>query len=176
MKKLSGVIIVVVAFLLSGLPTHSAFAQAKKKANKDTEDWRYEVECAGVGKEGTYMIKVWSYSKKPQVAMEQCKKNAVHAVIFQGFAGGGQGCTPQKALTNNPALEQEKADFFAEFFADGGKYMKYVSTANDGAIGAGDRVKVGKEYKVGVIVTVAKDNLRKDLENAGIIKSLTSGF
>lgn len=176
MKKITGIIILLFAFVMTGLPTQFAHAQAKKKANKDTENWRYEVECAGVGKEGTYMIKVWSYSKKPQVAMEQSKKNAVHAIIFQGFAGGGQGCTAQKPLTNNPNLEQEKADYFEAFFADGGKYMKYVSTANDGAIGAGDRVKVGKEYKVGVIVTVAKDNLRKDLEAAGIIKSLSSGF
>ncbi|HRH64863.1 MAG TPA: hypothetical protein PLU53_01060, partial [Bacteroidia bacterium] len=130
MKKLSGIIFIIFAFVMAGLPTKSVYSQAKKKANKDTEAWRYEVECAGVGKEGTYMIKVWSYSKKPQVAMEQCKKNAVHAVIFQGFAGGGQGCTPQKALTSNPSLEQEKADYFEEFFADGGKYMKYVSSAN----------------------------------------------
>jgi len=54
--------------------------------------------------------------------------------------------------------------------------MKYVSSANDGAIGEGDRVNVGKEYKVGVIVTVFKDNLRKDLEDAGIVKGLNSGF
>ncbi|MBK6446639.1 MAG: hypothetical protein IPQ03_02380 [Bacteroidetes bacterium] len=176
MKKITGIIVIAFVMLIGGSVFSPAFSQAKKKANKDTENWRYEVECAGIGKEGTYLIKVWSYSKKPQVAMEQSKKNAVHAIIFQGFAGGAQGCTSQKALTNNSALEQEKADFFKEFFADGGKYMKYVSSANDGAIGEGDRVKVGKEYKVGVIVTVFKDNLRKDLEDAGIVKGLNSGF
>lgn len=151
-------------------------AQAQKKADKQTHQWRYEVECAGVGNDGTYVIKVWSYSKKPQVAMEQCKKNAVHAIIFQGFAGGAQGCTAQRALTNNPALEQEKAEFFEEFFAQGGKFMKYVSSASDGAVGAGDVVKIGKEYKVGIVVTVFKDALRKDLEALGIIKGLNSGF
>ena len=153
MKKITGIIVIALVMLIGGSVFSPAFSQAKKKANKDTENWRYEVECAGIGKEGTYLIKVWSYSKKPQVAMEQSKKNAVHAIIFQ-----------------------EKADFFEEFFADGGKYMKYVSSANDGAIGEGDRVKVGKEYKVGVIVTVFKDNLRKDLEDAGIVKGLNSGF
>ena len=54
--------------------------------------------------------------------------------------------------------------------------MKFVSVTGDGAIGAGDRIKVGKEYKVGVVVSVSKDELRKDLEAAGIIKSLNSGF
>ena len=36
--------------------------------------------------------------------------------------------------------------------------------------------KVGKQYKVGVVVTVSKDQLRKYLEDAGVIRSLTSGF
>ena len=38
-------------------------------------------------------------------------------------------------------------------------------------------VKVGKnEYKVGVVISVSKDLLRKDLEAAGIIKGLGAGF
>lgn len=151
-------------------------AQAQQKADRQTREWRYEVECNGIGNDGTYVIKVWSYSKKPQVAMEQCKKNAVHAIIFQGFSGGGTGCTAQRPLTNNPALEQEKAEYFDEFFAQGGKYMKYVSSASDGVPGPGDVVKIGKEYKVGIVVVVYKDNLRKDLEAAGLIRGLNSGF
>ncbi len=150
-------------------------AQAKRKANKDTEAWRYEIECVGIGTEGTYLIKVWSYSKKPKIAIEQAKKNAIHGVIFKGYAGA-QGCTSQKPLVNNPAIEDEKADFFNDFFAEGSKYMKYVGVAGDGEINSGDVLKIGKEYKIGVVVTVQKDYLRKDLEAAGIIKGLSSGF
>jgi hypothetical protein len=157
------------------LSTSLLFAQAGKKADKDTEEWRYEVECVSTGAAGTYLIKVWSYSKKPNVAMEQAKKNAVHGVIFKGFSGAGAGCT-QKPLASSPSVEDEKADFFKEFFADGGKYMKFVSVTNDGAIQAGDVVKIGKEYKVGVVVSVLKDNLRKDLETAGVIKALGGGI
>lgn len=173
MKKKSNSILLCLTLLITAY-SDNAFSQAKKKANKDTRNWRYEIECAGIGKEGTYLIKVWSYSKKPAVAMEQSKKNAVHGVIFQGFAGGGQGCTSQKPLASGPSVEQEKEDFFNEFFADGGKFMKYVGSANDGA--GQEVLKVGKEYKVGVIVSVMKDNLRKDLEAAGIVKKLDSGF
>lgn len=176
MKKKSKILMLMLCLTGITLGCQTVLAQAGRKADRDTREWRYEVECAGIGKEGTYLVKVWSYSKKPAIAMEQAKKNAVHAIIFQGFGGGAQGCTSQKALTNNTALEQEKADFFADFFADGGKYMKYVGTANDGAMGEGDRIKIGKEYKMGVIVTVLKDNLRKDLEQAGILKKLDSGF
>lgn len=79
-------------------------------------------------------------------------------------------------MTNNPGLEQEKIEFFDSFFADGGKYMKFVTVSGDGAVAAQDRMKVGKEYKIGVVVSVMYDQLRKDLEAAGIIRGLSSGF
>ena len=66
---------------------------SQKKANKDTNQFRYEIECAGNAIQGTYLVKVWSYSKKANVAENQCRKNAVHGVIFKGY-GGGQGCIP----------------------------------------------------------------------------------
>lgn len=169
LKKTSLLFLIMIGFSLA------VNAQAKKKANKDTEAWRYEIEAVGTGVQGTYQIKVWSYSKKPDVAIEQAKKNAVHGIIFKGFAGK-QGVTGQNALTSNVNLEEEKADFFESFFSDGGKYMKFVTTSNDGAVAAEDRMKIGKEYKVGVVVSVNVSALRKDLEDAGIIKSLGSGF
>lgn len=153
----------------------SANAQAKKKADKATAAWRYEIEVVQTGTQGNYLIKVWSYSKKPDVAIEQAKKNAVHGIIFKGFAGT-QTVPGQKALAANEDLEEEKAEYFKAFFADGGKYMKYVTMSTDGAVAAEDRMKVGKEYKIGVIVSVNVSGLRKELENDGIIKSLSAGF
>lgn len=147
------------------------FAGSKNKANKDTEHFRYELECAGNGTQGTYLIKVWSYSRNKNVAMEQCKKNAVHGVIFKGFSGG-DGCVGQRALVSKPGVEAEYKDFFAQFFSDKGEYYKYVSLTS----APSEIVKVGKEYKVGMIVTIQKDELRKALEQAGIIRGLNSGF
>jgi len=161
--------------LLLMLGLISNMSAQKRKANKDTREWRYEIEAMGTGVQGTYLVKVWSYSKKPQVAIEQAKKNAVHGIIFRGFAGK-PGIPGQRALTNNVNLEEEKAEFFDPFFDDGGKYMKFVSITNDGSIAAGDRLKVGKEYKIGVIVSVNVTALRQDLEAAGVIKGLTNGF
>ena len=42
--------------------------------------------------------------------------------------------------------------------------------------GTTEMTRVGKEYKVGVVVSVRKDDLRKALEAAGIIRGLNSGF
>lgn len=151
-------------------------AQARSKADESTNQWRYELECMGVGSEGTYLIKVYSYSRRPNVALEQAKKNAIHGIIFKGFSAGAQGCPAQKPLARNANIESEKADFFKDFFADGGKYMKFVGLTSDGAVDAADITKSGKEYKVGIIVSVQKDLLRKDLEDAGVIRGLNSGF
>lgn len=140
-------------------------------APKEEKAHRYDIECAGTGTDGNYLVKVWSYVKGPKKATtEVVKRNAIHGVIFRGFQGK-QGCTSQRPLVKSPAVEEEKADFFERFFADGGAYSKYASLT-----GTPEVVKIGKEYKVGYIVTVSKDMLRKDLEAAGIVKGLNSTF
>ncbi len=143
----------------------------QKKADKDTNQFRYEIECAGNAVQGTYLVKVWSYSKKAAIAENQCRKNAVHGVIFKGY-GGGQGCVAQRPLANNPGAETQFADYFKSFFAEGGEFQKYASIIE----GTTEVVKIGKEYKVGVTVSVRKDDLRRALEAAGVVRGLSSGF
>ena len=143
----------------------------QNKANKDTNQYRYEIECAGNAVQGTYLVKVWTYSRSAAVAENQCRKNAVHGVIFKGY-GGGQGCVSQRPMANNPGVEQQYKEYFDSFFATGGEFQKYASIMS----GTMETVKVGNEYKVGVVVSVRKDDLRKALEAAGVIKSLNAGF
>ena len=143
----------------------------QKKADKDTNQFRYEIECAGNAIEGTYLVKVWTYSKKAAIAENQCRKNAVHGVIFKGY-GGGQGCVSQRPLAPNPGIESQYKDYFNSFFANGGEFQKYASILG----GTTETVRVGKEWKVGVVVSVRKDDLRKALEAAGIIRGLNTGF
>ena len=156
----------------------SVNAQWKKnKANKDTKIWRYDLECEGIAKTGSKLVKVWSYSKNPKHAISRAMKNAVHGIIFKGYAGGGRGCTSIKPLVRDAGVEPQFHNFFENFFKDGGEYLKYVSAATDGRIAPGDRLKVSKrEYKIGVIINVQFNELRKRLEKEGIIRSLTSGF
>ncbi|MDE5743358.1 MAG: hypothetical protein K2H62_03290 [Bacteroidales bacterium] len=162
-----------VLFVLAlGCCTTVSAANKQKKADKDTDNWRYEIECAGTGADGTYLVKVWSYSKKADLAAEQSLKNAVHGVLFKGITGQPGGCPSQRALISTPNVQNEQRDFFAKFFSsNGGDFRKYAV-----ATGTPERVKLKKEYKVGVTVSVAKDQLRRDLESAGIIKGLGSGF
>lgn len=150
----------------------TAFADKKKKADEDSFKFRYDIEYSKTAADGLLMVKVWSYSKKADIALEQCRKNAVHGVLFKGYAASTSTAS-QKPLVKDASIESTKADYFQAFFADNGPYMRYVSAVIDGTT---EVRKVGKEYKIGVVVTVNKDMLRKHLEEAGIIKGLTSGF
>jgi hypothetical protein len=162
----------ILTTLLFVLTISNLFGQAKKKADKATVAWRYEIEAVGVGVQGTYLVKVWSYSKNKDVAMEQCKKNAIHGIVFKGFSGNDKVRTSQKPLASNPTLEVEKGDFFSDFFETGGKYMKFVTVSD----ASREIIQVGKEYKVGVVLSVNVSELRKDLEAAGILRGLSNGF
>ncbi len=146
-------------------------AFAKKKNDKDTWNYRYEIECAATGVEGTYAVNVWSYSKSKKFDPVQAGKNAVHGVIFKGVSGR-QGCPSQPPLASDPSVREAKQDYFKKFFADQGDYGKYVLSVSTTV----DRVKIKGSWKFRATVQVAKDQLRKDLEAAGIIRGLASGF
>lgn len=153
----------------------SAQKRAGKNADKETAAWRYEIEPVTTGTQGTVVLKVWSYSKKPNVALEQSKKNAVHGVIYKGVPAKDR-VTGRKPLVEASVAAQNK-EFFDRFFADGGEYMRFVALTNNGAVDSGDVMKTGKkEYKIGVTVTVSYSELRSYLESQGVVKKLGSGF
>lgn len=164
-----------VVFILSSFDGSAQFNK-RKKSKKDTHNFRYEIECNDTGARGTVAIKVFSYSKKPDIAIEAAKRNAVHGIIFKGFPRAGK-CQKKDPLARNPNLEQEYEEFFKEFFKDGGKYLKFVNASTDGAIEGGDISKISKrEYKIGINVSVNRSALEKDLIAAKIIEGLGSRF
>lgn len=170
MLKKIGLIGVVVLLMVAT----AGYAQTKKeKKMAGYVIGNYEVECMGTGMDGTQLIKVWGYGNKPDDAIYQAKKNAVHAVIFKGITGGKPGCMTRPLVTK-PGAEVQHADYFNTFFTNGGHYLNFVSQSGDGSV---DRIKVDKkQYKVGVIVAVKHAELRCELETAGIIPKLSSGF
>lgn len=60
-------------------------ARKQRKADEATKAWRYEIECVGIGKDGTYLIKVWSYSKNPTIATTQAKKMPYMVSFLKDF-------------------------------------------------------------------------------------------
>lgn len=132
----------------------------------------YEIVGAGVGTQGTYLVKVWVVSKKNKPNLNLIKKCAVHGVLFRGFVNedkrGGQ-----KPLAGNSSVEQSNKSYFEKFFQDEGFYRNYVTMVSDSY----EIVKTKKkEYRIGATLSVSSDQLRKQLTNDGIIRGLNTGF
>ncbi len=174
MKKILFVILST-ALLLFCLDS-SAQSKKKKKADENTKQWYYELEAYNTPNKGAVYVKVWSYGPDVTVARDQAMKNAVHGVIFRGVPANDARRIPAKSpLVADYEVEQNHKAFFDQFFTDGGEYLRYVTKTTSAS--SDDILKYDKKnYKVGIIVTVQYDALKKMLEKRGIIESLTSGF
>lgn len=140
------------------------------KINRADIPWTYEIESAGVGSDGTYALKVWSYSRTPEISLEIPKKNAVHAVIFKGIPAGNGATAQPPFITDNSVSPDDP--FFTGFFS--GEYARFINSVAKNSV---QIIKSGKrEYKIGYAISVSKDELRKYLESQGIIKALSEGF
>lgn len=164
-----------ILLLFAALLSISVSAQNKeqKRVDKQTTQWRYELQAAvGQAAEGACLVRVWTYSSKPTIAEGQAGKNAVHGILFKGYPASSDGTriSGREPMISNPAIEEEYSEYFAEFFKSGGAYQRYVSYIGNGIPDA--QIKVGKEYKVGITVIVLIDQLRKRLEEDGVIQAL----
>lgn len=136
-------------------------------------NFNYEIESAGQGGQGTYMVKVSTVQGKNDIKIDELKKCAVHGVLFRGFSSSESHHSSQKPLAGSAVVESQYADFFKAFFSKEGTYTQYASFI-DSSI---ERIKISKkEYRIQAIVIVRKDQLRMDLQQAGVLKSLNSGF
>ena len=129
---------------------------------------QYDITGAGSGTEGTVLVKVYVYSKS--VSDNDLKRAAVHGIVFRGCSGNASGAR-QPAMAS-PTAETDNATFCKEFFAPDGQCVNYASIVE----GSYDRVKTKKGYKSGAILQVDKASLRKELEKAGVVRSLSAGF
>lgn len=129
---------------------------------------KYDLTGAGSGNEGMVLVKVFVYDKS--ASDEDIKRAAVHGIVFRGCTGNNSGAT-QPAMAS-PETESSHAKYCEEFFAADGECQNYASII----AGSYERVKTQKGYKCGAIVQVNKKALRKTLEAAGVVRSLSSGF
>lgn len=147
------------------------FNLSAQNTSSDFASMNYEVQFIRTGVDGTILFKIFSYGKNEDQSIQNAKSDALKAVMFKGIPGSDLVSPMVRDLS---ALETHK-DFFQTFFQTQ-QYLQYVSISGDGSIDGEDRIRVGKKYKIGVVVSVQKANLRKLLESAGIIKALNAGF
>lgn len=146
----------------------------KERKAMYSSQYNYELACLGVGQDGTKLIKVWGYGKKVDNAVYDAKRTAVAAVIFRGVPGGN-GAAPTPSLLPVDAYDKSM-DFFDEFFKDGGMYLNFVNLTTDGTPGGADNIKMSHGYKVAVSASINFNELRKYLQDKGIVKRMDAGF
>lgn len=127
----------------------------------------YSIQAEGVGVQGTYLVHVYVTGK--HVKEQDLIMAAVHGVIFRGVPGA-QGVATQRPIASSVTVETEKADYFEAFFES--PYSAFGSVVN----GTVTRTRTKGGLKLGGVVQVSKDNLRKELEQAGIVRQLGAGF
>jgi hypothetical protein len=125
---------------------------------------------------GFKVFKVWSYGKKKQLLTEEIgMRNAIHGIIFKGIAAsdiGSQGNVPPLV----PEGYESHKEYFDAFF-NSGEYKQFVQLTSRGAIQAGDVMKLSSNrYKVGMLVQVNLNALRKRLEKDGIVQNARNIF
>lgn len=129
---------------------------------------------AEIGKPGTVVMTVWSYNKTPKIEDEVVFENSIKCLLFEGIeADESRRMKGRPALA--PGAYEYNADYFNAFFSNK-DYLPFCSIGMDGYVEQGDLIKMGNGYKIGKLVIVEYDQLRKKLVSDGIIRGLDSGF
>jgi len=139
-----------------------SFSQEVLKIDKE-----FDIQPSYTGVQGVEIFKVFVKVKNEKIGLEKAKKNVVQAILFQGISGSGS-VAPFLTISE---LDESRKVFFEKFF-EKKEYLKFVNIANDGTIGPGDFKRVGKMYRIGYLLKVEKAQLRRYLEENGIIRKL----
>lgn len=143
--------------------TQPGWAQKKISGN-----YTHEIECMGSELDGSITLKTWGKGKNRADALEQARKEAINSVLFIGIRNGKPDCD-SRAILNAPNIRENKADYFNNFFKDGGDYIKFASS-KDESFGKKEKAK-GRDGDVmfGFVIRVLKSDLKKQMIKDGIL-------
>jgi hypothetical protein len=132
----------------------------------------YQTECVLQENVGAVTFRIWDRKKGSFYKLEAARKDAVRAILFSGISKSSN-CSGAPALLRT---EKERTDFKSieqSFFAKDGPWARFTSASTpDKAFSENP-----SDPKLAVFqVAVAREDLRKYLEEQKIIKSLSTGF
>jgi len=172
MKKLN-LLLVLIFIMGTSIEMFSQNVQGRRK-KLWANDMNYEAVVVGIGADGTKLIKVWAYAKKIPIAKMKAKQNAIAACLFKGIHGSRDKNI--KPIVTDPREAESHEAYFNKFFDfEQGAYVRYVGVTNDATGKDIIKQKGGMwrgGYKVGMVVSVNYDALRKEMEREGIVKKL----
>lgn len=131
----------------------------------------YSVCSAGQGKTGSYLVDVTISIKKIEPSAEDLAlRCAVHGVMFRGLLATSAG-GEQKALIQDPHVEQTHAAWFDAFFAEG-RHRNFATINGQSLMVMKNKKTKMNEIKARVIVN--KESLYNYLETNGIVQGFSN--
>lgn len=115
---------------------------------------------------GNYVLRVQGKGTNSDMAIKNAVRKAVHDVIFDDVHLAYGDHKPLMRLITDPSTEQKNSDFFNNFFANKGEYLKFAKATKDDK----ETYSEGHNYTVIVNVVVKHSELRDYLFNNGLIK------
>jgi hypothetical protein len=124
----------------------------------------------GTELDGSITLKTWGRGKNRADAIEQAKKESVNAVLFVGIRNGKPDCDTRPIL-NAPNIRANKADYFNNFFKDGGDYTKFISNQDESFWKKESAKARDGDVMYGLIIRVRRSELKKQMIADGILNN-----
>lgn len=118
--------------------------------------------------DGSYVIRVFVRARNASIAFTDGQRKVVDEVIFSGVAPASDGVSRLEPLCMDKNARAKNEDFFNAFFADKGDWQKFASL-EDKRTGTTHYERDGKQMLERLTVTVKRAELKKYLQDAGII-------
>ncbi len=132
----------------------------------------YQAQFITTEPDGYVTIKIWDTKKGSKYNFVQARKDAIHAILFSGIAGGNGNIT-QPPILNNTDEQNNFKNIEKSFFHKKGKWSMFTrSSATETTLPSNLGNTNWKVYQV----SISKNELRKYLEEKTIINSLKTGF
>jgi len=132
----------------------------------------FQSECESLAKSGYIDVTIWDSKKGANYSIEQARKDAIHTILYSGIAGS-KNCSSQPPILNSDEERSKFDKIQKDFFSKNGQWTRYTTSAKKS--NAKPETVSDKNWNF-YTVTVAKQELRKYLEEQKIINSLTKGF
>ena len=132
----------------------------------------YQTDSLRSDNDGYLTINIWDPVKGDHYKLEQAQKDAINCLLYAGFSGN-DACVAQKPILANSTDAEAFRKIEEAYFAKTGKWTTLIRSS---ALATTLPMSLGNKHWRVYQVSIAKDLLRKDLEEQKIIKSLTTGF
>jgi len=132
----------------------------------------FQTECVSLQNSGYIVIKIWDAKKGAKYNFNKARMDAINVMLYSGVAGG-VGCSTQPPLLKTSEAQLNFKKVSKSFFKKNGIWTSFTRSSEIESTlpsNLGD-----KNWKV-FQIEIAKDQLRKYLEEQNIIKSLNNGF